>query len=179
MPKHVQPYFVKMICLSGTESTGKTTLARQLAQHFNTSFVPEMARTIIAETQQVTRSDLTRIAGLHAQKILENRQTANKILICDTDLNITKSYCKFLFNEELKVDQWIEDANHFNLHIFLENDCPFVQDGTRLDEAERNKLSRYHLQQLDDNNIMYEVVKGDWKNRFLKSCKLIEQYFFG
>jgi HTH-type transcriptional regulator, transcriptional repressor of NAD biosynthesis genes len=34
-----RPYFVKKVCLCGTESTGKTILCERLAKHFNTVFV--------------------------------------------------------------------------------------------------------------------------------------------
>ena len=35
------------IVLFGPESTGKTTLAKQLAAHFNTEWVPEYMRTYL------------------------------------------------------------------------------------------------------------------------------------
>ena len=102
----------------------------------------------------------------------------NKILICDTDINITKSYSRFLFNQELIVDNWIEASNTFDLHIFLETDCPFVQDGTRLTEDERNQLSLFHKQQLQRAGISYISVTGDWDQRFEQCCTIIKQRLF-
>ena len=36
----VRAYFVKRVCVVGAESTGTTTLARQLAEHYRTVWVP-------------------------------------------------------------------------------------------------------------------------------------------
>jgi NadR type nicotinamide-nucleotide adenylyltransferase len=40
----VRAYFVRRVVLIGAESTGKTTLAQQLAERFNTTWVPEYGR---------------------------------------------------------------------------------------------------------------------------------------
>lgn len=173
-----KPFFVKKICISGSESTGKSMLSEKLAAHFNTTFVPEMARDIIEKTEDVSYHNLLEIARLHATTINEKQQKANKILICDTDVNITCSYSRFLFNRELELPEWIQTANQFDMHLFLETDCPFVQDGTRLSEAERNRLSHYHKQQLADMQIPYYSISGSWEQRYIKACALIEQLFF-
>lgn len=41
IPKHIQPYFVKKVCIVGTESTGKSTITKRLAEYFSTSYVTE------------------------------------------------------------------------------------------------------------------------------------------
>ncbi|MDF2191053.1 AAA family ATPase [Paraflavitalea sp. CAU 1676] len=173
-----RPWFVKKICLSGSESTGKSTLAERLGNYFTTSFVPEMAREVIETTDEVVFEDLLKIATLHAATINEKVREANRILVCDTDVNITKSYSKYLFGRELVVPDWIEAANRFDLHIFLDTDCPHVQDGTRLQESERNALSRFHEQQLMDAGIPYVMVGGNWEERFERAKAEIEQVFF-
>jgi HTH-type transcriptional regulator, transcriptional repressor of NAD biosynthesis genes len=173
-----RPWFVKKICISGSESTGKSTLAEKLALHFNTSFVPEMAREVIGKTEEVVFDDLLKIATLHAKTIIEKTSQANKLLICDTDLNITKSYAEYLFNRQLDTPQWIDDANNFALHIFLETDCPYVQDGTRLSLAERNRLEAFHKKQLQTAGISYTQINGSWEERFEKAKAMIEKTFF-
>lgn len=172
--KAAQPFFVKKICISGSESTGKSTLTEKLANHFATAFVPEMAREVIGKTEDVQFDHLLQIATLHAKTINEKTSIANKLLICDTDVYITRSYSKFLFNRPLELPEWVERANHFDLHIFLDTDCPFIQDGTRLSEAERNRLSYYHKTELQEAHIPFVVITGNWQQRFNKSVTLIE-----
>jgi HTH-type transcriptional repressor of NAD biosynthesis genes len=157
---------VKKVCLVGSESTGKSTLTQDLAHYFKANYVPESAREIIGHTNECTWEHLMQIAELQAKAIMEKQRVANKLLFCDTDLNITKSYARFLFGQELKVEQWVEDANYFDLYLFLETDCPFVQDGTRLSEEERARLSHSHKQQLDNTGINYIVLTGNWEERF-------------
>lgn len=173
-----RPWFVKKICISGSESTGKSTLAERLALYFETAFVPEMAREVIGTTDEVVFDDLLKIATLHAATINERLSLANKILICDTDVNITKSYAQYLFKQPLVVPDWIDAANQFHLHLFLDTDCPYVQDGTRLSEMERNALSEYHERQLQENGIAYVKIGGSWEERFEQAKAIIKETFF-
>jgi HTH-type transcriptional repressor of NAD biosynthesis genes len=118
-----------------------------------------MARYLVSKTQEVLFEDLQDIAVLHAQAINKRTKIANKLLFVDTDINITKSYANYLFRQELTVDDRIEQANKFDLYLFLESDCSFVQDGTRLEQNERNKLSESHKQQLRKAGIQYEIIQ--------------------
>lgn len=173
-----KPWFIKKIALVGTESTGKSVLAERLARYFNTEFVPEMARNIIEKTRDCVANDLYKIAEVHAKMILSCSQKANKLLFVDTDLIITQSYSKFLFGKELLVEPWIEEANKMDLHLFLEPDCEFLQDGTRLTIYERNTLSEHHKNFYENAGIPIVPVNGHWEERFMKSAGLIKEKFF-
>lgn len=168
-----KPYFVKKVCLYGSESTGKSTLSVRLAEFYNTEYVPEMAREILENTHECTRQHLEEIAALHASAIIDKVTRANRLLFIDTDLNITRSYSKFLFNEELTVPQWIEDANRLDLYLYLDIDAEFVQDGTRLNESERTLLNLSHKEELDKRGIKYRLIQGDWDDRFEKAIRII------
>lgn len=176
LPPPVRPYFVKKIALVGSESTGKSTLTQNLAKHYQTAFVPEMAREIIEHTESCTYEHLHQIAALHATTILSKTKEANKVLFCDTDINITKSYAAFLFDKDLVVPQWIENANRCDLYLFLETDCEYVQDGTRLSKKEREKLSEAHKAQLKKAGIQYTVITGHWLERFEQACQSIDKF---
>lgn len=168
-------FYVKKICLYGTESTGKSTITEKLANYFQTTFVPEMAREIVEETEECTENHLIQIAELQAKTIIEKVKTANKLLFVDTDLNITSSYSKFLFNKKLVVDSWVEEANNFDLYLYLDNDAPYIQDGTRLDKERRDELNLYHKKQLTDKRIKYQLVKGNWEERFTESVNIVKR----
>jgi len=62
LPEYVKPYFVKKIAIVGTESTGKSTLAQNLAKHFDTNFVPEWGRIVVNKTDECTYRNLLDIA---------------------------------------------------------------------------------------------------------------------
>jgi HTH-type transcriptional repressor of NAD biosynthesis genes len=173
-----KPWYVKKIAILGSESTGKSVLAEKLAAYFDTVFVPEMARKIIEKTNECTFNHLEDIALLHARTIGTVIGTANKLLFLDTDITITKSYSRFLFDRELIVESWIEEVNKSDLYLFLEPDCLFVQDGTRIDEKERNRLSFFHKEQLRDNNIDFISIGGDWNKRFDSAVDIIKKKYF-
>ena len=69
--KAAQPHFVKKILISGTESTGKSTLAETLANHYQTVFVPEMARRLSAE-RLMSSFTSSRKSQTSRQKVLTN-----------------------------------------------------------------------------------------------------------
>ena len=84
---------IKRVAIVGAESTGKTTLAQELAAHFHTVWVPEYGR-------EYTEVNVGREAFFHyqwhdeeflqiAQKQVELEdklaEKANRVLICDTD----------------------------------------------------------------------------------------------
>lgn len=177
IPSYVRSWFVKKICIAGTESTGKSTLTENLARHFRTTFVPEMAREIVEVTDTCTYEDLLNIASLHAKEILNKLPGANKLLFVDTDINITGSYSEFLFNKKLEVENWIAEANQFDMYLFLEPDCEYIQDGTRLSPEERNKLSEHHKRFFQNIGINFISICGSWENRFVTACKIIEDSF--
>lgn len=177
IPNVVKPYFYRKICILGTESTGKSTLTKKLANFFNADYVSEVGREIVENINTCQQEDLLRISETHARKILLKEKDLNKMLIIDTDINITKSYSKFLFNQELEVENWIDDANKCDLYLYLDNDAPFIQDGTRLSESDRNKLDNFHKKQLNKTGIDYVIINGSWNQRFEKSLKLINEQF--
>ena len=175
LPEYVKPYFVKKIAIVGTESTGKSTLAQNLAKHFDTNFVPEWGRIVVNKTDECTYRNLLDIGYLHAKDISEKRQTSNKLLFSDTELNTTKIYSDFLFNEDIKFDKWIEDTNKFDLYLFLNNDAPYIQDGTRLSRKERDRLQDYYLNYF--NNDLHIILGSDWDVRTKNAIDIVKMKF--
>ena len=85
------------IALYGPESTGKTTLAKQLAQHFQTIWIEEFARDYLQnkwnESQAIcSPEDLLPIAVGQIKLENEALKTAEKYLFCDTNLMCTKVF---------------------------------------------------------------------------------------
>jgi HTH-type transcriptional repressor of NAD biosynthesis genes len=170
----VRDYFFKKVILLGTESTGKSTLSKNLAQHFNSSYVHEAGRDIVPDTRLCTKEDLMNVAKIHSKNIIIAEQSRNKMLFIDTDINITKSYYSYLFKDDMKLDGWMKLANKADLYIYLEPDAPYVQDGTRLSERERLILDTSHKNQIAMQGIQYFSVYGkDWKQREEMALEII------
>ncbi|MFT3702752.1 MAG: AAA family ATPase [Agriterribacter sp.] len=174
LPDAVKSHFVKKVVILGTESTGKTTLAQQLADHFKATLVSEAGRDIVDDSKNFAFEDLYTIAVEHARRISEAIAGKSQLVIIDTDIHITKSYAHFVFNKPLTVNKAINEANKADLYLYLNNDVPYIQDGTRLNEKERNDLDISHRRVLDNHGINIIEIKGNWAERFETAIKHVQ-----
>lgn len=165
LPDSVKPYYALKVVLLGTESTGKSTLAAFLSKYFRCSLVREAGRELIADSNDFSPADLLRVAEAHAQSIRQAALADSPLVIIDTDIHITKSYSRFTFGQELEVSDDIYEANKAHLYLYLNNDVPYFQDGTRLSESDRNLLDSSHRQVLAEHGIAWVEVRGDWAER--------------
>lgn len=187
LPKIVQRYYAKKVCIIGTESCGKSTLVRNLAKFFNTSYVPEMGRTICYEAggiDNMQRKHYFEILFEHKKKEKEALNNVNKILFVDTDSLITLYYYDLEFGISEKEDKAFNDIasnisllNDYDLYLFLEPDVEWVQDGTRtygednVRKENNDKLKALLLK----NNIKYEIISGDYQQRYEQSKEKIRK----
>ncbi|MES2731500.1 MAG: AAA family ATPase [Bacteroidota bacterium] len=175
IPEPVRPYFVKKICLYGPESTGKSTLAAQMAAYFGTTFVPEAARDILTTSLECTLEDIMTIARTQAAWIQTHLLSAHKLLFCDTDLLTTRVYSQYMFNRVPDFEPWIIAANQYDLYLFLDTDVPYVQDGTRLGETTRPGLRDAFLMELQNSQASYTIITGNWEQRFEEAVRVVEE----
>ena len=94
----------KRIVLFGPESTGKTTLAKKLAYHFQTNWVPEFAREYL-EKKMIQTGEICSYDDLYTIAIEQMKQEnkliklSNKYIFCDTNLLSTQVYSEVYFNK--------------------------------------------------------------------------------
>lgn len=187
LPKVVQKYYTKKVCIIGTESCGKTTLVRNLAQVFNTTHVEEAGRYICDDAGGIDNMQpyhYFEILFKHKELEKEALSNANKVLLIDTDSLITLYYYQLGFGDTNELNSAFEDIakgisvlNNYDLYLFLEPDVKWVQDGTRTygDKEVREKNNKKLKKIFDDNNIKYEVIKGSYQERYEKSKNLIRK----
>ncbi|WP_296633708.1 ATP-binding protein [Polaribacter sp.] len=175
-----QPINVVKIVLFGPESTGKTTLSKQLAHHYNTVWAPEFAREYLQkkwnnERKTCVASDLIPIAI--GQMKLENKlaKKADKVLICDTDLLETKVYSQEFYGGfvDKKLDEAAE-KNQYNLYLLTYIDTPWEEDDLRDRPEERLEMFNAFEQALKDHNRPYILLKGDKETRLKKATQAID-----
>ena len=175
LPDAVKSSMAIKVVILGTESTGKTVLTQRLARHYNATPVFEAGRDIIPHSNHFSIDDLYTTAQAHARRIRSAETGASPLIIIDTDIHITMSYCRFAFNKELIVDQPVYDANKAALYLYLTKDIDYIQDGTRLSEADRNKLDVSHREVLKESNIPFTEISGGWEERFEKAVDEIDR----
>lgn len=175
LPDSVKLDFAIKVVILGTESTGKTTLTEQLAQHFNCSAVTEIARDLIDNSNTFGFDDLHLVATEHAKRIDTAVLQQSPLIIIDTDIHTTKSYANFVFSKTLDVESKVYNSNKADLYLYLNNDVEFVQDGTRLSENDRNLLDISHRQILTQHNIEITEITGNWEQRFEQAVTTIKR----
>ncbi|MEZ4987724.1 MAG: AAA family ATPase [Saprospiraceae bacterium] len=167
LPDAVKPYYQQKIILLGTESTGKSSLAEALHQQLPAALVEEAGRRIVAQSEHVTIDQLYQIVHEHDASLQAAINTLQPFVILDTDVYITQSYAHFFFGHFLTIE-----ANIYNRQqgrrFYLSADFPYVQDGTRLDEAQRNALDIHHRHTLQIFQQSYEDITGTWQQRLEK-----------
>ncbi len=169
------------VVLYGPESTGKTTLAQQLAEHYNTHWVPEFMREYLQkkwdfEKKLVEKKDLIPIARgqLKLEKNISNK--VKNLLICDTNLLELKVYSEYYYdgfcpaiikNEATK--------DNYSIYLLTYVDTPWEADDLRDRPENREEMFRSFEAELKKNNFPYKILKGNEKERFDKAVEIIDQ----
>lgn len=178
LPEAVRPYFLKRVCLFGPESTGKSTLASELAQHFQTKYVWEYARPLLDfQGGQATPTDIERIARGQIASETAIARHANRVLFCDTDLLTTTIWSEVLFGTS---PDWIrEEAGNrrYDLYLLLDIDVPWVDDQQRFfaEPEERRTFFDRCRSTLDKHKIDYITLSGSWDERRAAAYRAVEQ----
>ncbi len=176
IPSVVQPYFVKKICTYGPESTGKTTLTGDLAQHFNTTFAHEVARDLLTDNN-VSIDAILRIGRAQTALVEQKTLTANKVLFCDTDVITTQIYCQLYLNETPSELIDLEAKTHYDLYVLLDIDVPWVEDPLRDFGDKRVEMYALFKSELDKRGIDYIKVSGNWEERKKKVIEVVNHWF--
>lgn len=168
------------IVLFGPESTGKTTLSRQLAAHYNTIWVPEYMREYLQKKWDTERKtcepeDMLPIAEGQIQRENGNADSAKEFLFCDTDLMELKVYSEVYYG---KCDPEIEKfalQNRYDLYFLTYIDVPWEGDDLRDKPGEREEMFRYFKNTLDVHDRPYVILKGSKEKRLQQALKCIEK----
>lgn len=180
IPPVVRPYYVKRVILFGPESTGKTSLAAQLARHYQTVAVPEYGRTYTeAFGSDCTPDDFRRIVMGHIASVAAAERQANRILIEDTDPVMTAVWSDILIGSR---EPWLaEFSNYGDLYLLTDIDMPWIDDGTRYfhNEGDRTRFFERCETELIQRGVRYRRVSGDAKQRLSTAIAAIDELLAG
>ena len=166
---------IKRIALIGPESTGKTTLCRELAEYYHTVWVPEYARNYVAALdRKYTLEDIETCAHEQLRSEEELTKKANRFLFCDSEFIIAKVWCEDVFG---KTPQWIEETiatHHYDLFLLTRPDIPFRADDVRENPHRREFFFDWYKRELDDRKFNYSIVSGFGDVRLRQAIKSLE-----
>ena len=148
------------IGIIGAESTGKTTLAKELAEKYHGTYVPEYAREYVERkgTTEVTYDELCEIARYQIEEL---EKQPEGLYIFDTELIITKVWFDYSFGHW---PEWLDEAIKdypMDVYIILYPDIPWVPDKARSNgsDAIRLELFERYKKEVEALGIEYYLVK--------------------
>ena len=180
---------IKVVVI-GPESTGKSSLCEQLANHYNTEWVKEYAREyLLTNGTEYSYDDLLEIAKGQlalenvAIELVENKTTnisasnsSSQIILLDTNMYVLKVWCEFVFE---KCHPWILNQiveNSYDLYLLCDIDLPWVKDELREypDLEIREKLYHHYKDLLVNQSTPWVNISGNYQQRLENAINAID-----
>lgn len=180
--KHTREHsngIVKVV-LFGSESTGKTTLAAQLADHYQTRWVPEFMREYLerkwkTKGKLISKEDLLPIAKGQLYSEIDAQKKVENLLICDTNLLELKVYSEYYYNgfcPEFIKEQ--VSKSDFDIYLLTYVDTPWEEDILRDRPHNREEMFSIFEAELKKQGFPYQILKGGLDERLKKSIEIID-----
>ena len=154
----------RCIVVTGSECTGKTTLARALAERMHVPWVPEASRAYAEERRDegraLTREDVEPIARRDIAAADAALRSAPAYLVLDTDLLSTVAYARHYYGA---CPAWIEAearARRGTLYLLCAPDLPWLADGVRDRPAAREAMHAHFRSVLREFGAAVTEVRG-------------------
>ena len=188
---------MKKIVVIGPESTGKSTLCLQLAEHYQTLWCPEYAREYLEKHgKDYSYDDLLTIAKgqisleeavsyelLARSKTQQDSQLTpdsyrdhSSQLFIDTDMYVMKVWCEFAFG---KCHSWILNqiaTRKYDLYLLCNVDLLWIKDKLREypDVETRNKLYHYYKDIMLNQSFPWIDISGNYEERLQVAINAVD-----
>lgn len=180
---------LKKIVVIGPESTGKSTLCEQLAQHYETAWCPEFAREyLLTNGTNYEFDDLLTIAKgqlsledeyyskLESSSLPLLEEGGSIPLFIDTDMYVMKVWCEFVFGKchRFVLDQIVQRS--YDLYLLCDVDLPWVKDELREypDLVTRKKLYYIYKDLLVNQSVPWVNIRGREGERLEKAIAAVD-----
>jgi NadR type nicotinamide-nucleotide adenylyltransferase len=177
---------IKKVVIIGPESTGKSTLCKQLAQEYKTSWCPEFAREYLHKHgMNYTYDDLLAIAkgqiSLEEQMIQLATGNGKPVIFIDTNLYVMKVWSEFVF---AKCHQWILEQiveRKYDLYLLCKPDLPWEKDELREypDLQTREKLYAMYKALMINQSTSWVEINGNYEERLQKAIAAVNSLLAG
>jgi NadR type nicotinamide-nucleotide adenylyltransferase len=165
------------IAITGPESTGKTTLARILAERMNGLYIPEFARTYLEKSKGIYfENDLLTIAKGQSEAISAGLSSDANLILCDTDMTVIEIWYQVKFGPIPENLQTILDQHTHDFYLLCYPDIPWEADVLRENPFDRMALFHLYEKQLQAKSANYQIVKGIAEQRVLHAEKSIKDF---
>ena len=161
------------IVITGPESSGKTTLAEELALHYKTAWVPEYARIYLNQLDRPYREeDLLEIAQGQVQQEDEAARLNPRLLVCDTSLLVVIIWSTYRYGH---CHPWIEEQwrqRPVDHYLLCRPDLPWQPDPQRENPHNRDELFVLYQRALQTKP--HKIIEGNEPTRLGTSIEIID-----
>ena len=165
----------KRVIVTGTESTGKTTLCEQLCLHYQCTYVPDVSRDYIAALNRAyTYEDVLEIAKGIIKAEDEALLQPAPFVLSDNDLINIKIWLQYY---NWHVPQWLEDAivdRKPDLFLLCDIDLPWVADEQRANPNDRDILFQQFTSVLNKLGVQYQLISGTYAQRLQSAVNHVD-----
>ncbi len=170
---------IRKIAVTGPESCGKTSLARALAAHFKTLWVPEFARFYLPYLPTpYTEADVLTMA--RGQMALEDAIANEAIwpVFCDTDMLVFKVWSEVKYGRCHSAILTNLYNKRYCFHLLCAPDLPWEFDPLRENADNRDQLFDLYEQSLKQENLPFVIVSGQGEHRVSAAIKAVETFLY-
>lgn len=162
------------ILLTGPESTGKTTLAKRLAEVYQTAWVPEYAREYLEKFRRsYTHLDLLYIAKGQQEREKKMSANAQEYLFFDTSFLNLKIWSYYKYEKCHPFIELFWNKAYFDLVLLCGTEVPWEEDPLRESQHEREILYDIYKKELKEKGLFTVELKGSVKERVEKVKTLL------
>ena len=153
-----------LIAIVGPESTGKTTLAQQLAQRLSGVWLPEYSRTFLTDTEY-DRRNLLSITREQLQREIDFVRSRPSIGVLDTDGIVLQVWWEELFNEVPSELTDHLDSQPRRVYLLMRPDLPWEPDPLRESQFSLDSLFSRYQETLTKYGYACSIVEGLGQDR--------------
>ena len=160
-----------VICLTGPESTGKTTLAAALAAEFDLPLVEEAARGYLRGRTAYDREDLLAIAELQLAAEARALASGSPAVLADTDLMVIQIWWEEKFGElDVRISEGLQGRSA-RRYLLTRPDIPWAPDPLRESPKDRPRLYLRYQELLAGSEFPFAEISGEGEAR-LEAARL-------
>lgn len=167
------------IAITGPESTGKTTLTKQLAEIFDGEYIPEYAREYVEKLpHHYVFEDIEAIAATQVEQYRQTDNCSTQIFFFDTWLIITKVWFEWVYG---RVPGWLEREIQncpMDLYLLCRPDLPWEADLVRENSGEnRIKLYNEYRGNLQNYGFNFVEIEGSGEERLENAISAVRRFY--
>jgi HTH-type transcriptional regulator, transcriptional repressor of NAD biosynthesis genes len=144
-----------------------------MAEKFNTDYVPEVARELLINNNFNVGQIIT-IGRMQTERVLQKMKTANKLLMCDTDLITTQIYSKHYLGMVPDILYEYEKQVSYHHYFLLDIDVAWMPDGLRDLPHLREEMMNIFRTELEKRKLPYTLIQGSFEERERKITSILQ-----